>query len=133
MWNSFCLYGNVLLSSAVVYYALSSDYKTDKISSPKFDFLEFTFYRKIYLNFKISEENSSETRPYFFQSTFLCIHNCDSLGKGAERSLACRVGLKDQKDKEKKTETVVQITRGGATAFACITEAYCELSLPSRN
>jgi len=48
--------------SCCILRALSSDYKTDKVSSLKFDFLEFTFYRKLYLNFRIISEERTRRK-----------------------------------------------------------------------
>jgi len=103
-WNSFCRHGYVSLLSAVSTLRAFSSGHADKVSPPKFDILEFFFYKKknlyqkTYLNFRIiNDENLSEIYPYFSQTAFLCIHNCNSLRKGVERSLASHVELKDQK------------------------------------
>jgi len=97
-------------------------FHADKVSPPKFDILEFFFYKKknlyqkTYLNFRIiNDENLSEIYPYFSQTAFLCIHNCNSLRKGVERSLASHVQLKDQK--RVKEWKLVQITRNGVTMY----------------
>lgn len=102
---------------------------SDKVSPPKFDFLEFIFYRKTFILknlskfFRIINNESSSEICLFLSDDVLCIHNRDSLK--VERSLTSCVGIKRSK-KRRRTRIVVQIVYSGATT--CITEAYCILS-----